>query len=81
MPFFAYIIKSQKDGRMYYGSTNNLEKRLSKHNKGEVRSTKGRRPFLLHYNESFETRSAAFQREHFLKSIDGYIWLKENKII
>ncbi len=79
--FFAYILKSQYDNRFYYGSTNNLEKRLAIHNKGDVRATKGRRPLILHYYETFETRSEAFRREHFFKSIDGYIWLQENKII
>jgi putative endonuclease len=79
--FFTYILKSQKDDRFYYGSTNDLQKRLSAHNKGEARATKGRRPLILHYYESFETRSEAFRREHFFKSIDGYLWLKENRII
>ena len=81
MLFFAYILKSQKDGRFYYGSTKNLETRLLKHNRGEVRATKGRRPFFLHYHESFESRREAYRRELFFKSIDGYLWLKENKII
>ena len=79
--YFAYILRSEKDGRFYYGSTKNVEMRLAKHNKGDVRATTGRRPFILHYKEEFETRSEAVKRERFFKTIDGYNWLKENKII
>jgi putative endonuclease len=78
--YFTYIIKSRKDNTYYYGSTNNLEKRLVIHNLGKVKYTKGHRPWLLHYSERFEKRSDAVQRELFFKSIDGYNWLKQNKI-
>ncbi|MBN8696688.1 MAG: GIY-YIG nuclease family protein [Bacteroidetes bacterium] len=77
----AYILKSVKDGGYYYGSCKDIQKRLLKHNKGDVRSTKGRRPLLLHYEEDYSSRSEAFRREHFFKSIDGYNWLKKNQII
>ncbi|HPA35498.1 MAG TPA: GIY-YIG nuclease family protein [Chitinophagales bacterium] len=79
--YFSYILKSDKDGRYYYGSTNHLQNRLLKHNSGQVKATKHRRPLHIHFSESFPSRSEAFQREHFYKSIDGYNWLKENKII
>jgi len=79
--FFAYILKSEKDGRFYYGSTMDLEKRLVKHNKGDVKATKHRRPLIVHYKEEFETRQEAFKREQFFKTIDGYNWLKNERII
>ena len=79
--FCAYILKSQKDGRYYYGSCQDLEKRIAEHNSGKTKSLKGRLPLVYHYSESFSTRSEAFQREKFFKSVEGYIWLKENKII
>lgn len=43
----VYILKSLKDNKQYIGSTSNLKKRLLAHNKGEVTSTKSRRPFIL----------------------------------
>jgi putative endonuclease len=46
-----------------------------------VRATKGRRPFIAHYFEEFSTRSEAYNREKFFKTIDGYNWLKEKGII
>ena len=78
--FYAYILKSDKDGKYYYGSCESIEDRLEKHNSGQVKATKHRIPFVLHYLEEFDTRSEAFKREHFFKTIDGYRWLKENKI-
>jgi putative endonuclease len=78
---FAYILRSIKDGRYYYGSSENLELRLKAHNAGKVRSTKARRPLILHFSEEFGTKHEARIRELFYKSIDGYNWLKANKII
>jgi putative endonuclease len=79
--YFSYILKSLKDGRYYYGSTEDVAKRLIKHNSGQVRSTKGRRPFIIHFVEEHLNRSLAFQREMFYKSVEGYIYLKEKQII
>jgi putative endonuclease len=79
--YYTYIIRSLKDGKYYYGSCDNLSNRLKKHNKGDIKSTKGRRPFVVHYSERYPTRSDAFRREKYFKSIDGYLWLKEQKVI
>ena len=79
--YYVYILKIIKDGTYYYGSTNNIDKRLEEHNKGKTRYTKGRKPWMLHYSEQFNSRSEAMKRELFFKSIDGYLYLKENQII
>ena len=79
--YFTYIIKSDHDGGYYFGSTSNLESRIKIHNSGKVRSTKGRRPWRLHYHEAYDTRSEAVKREYFFKSISGYTWLKNSDII
>jgi putative endonuclease len=81
MKYFAYILKSQSHGNYYYGSCENLEKRFKEHNSGQVKYTKGRRPWVIHYFEIFETRSEAQKREYFFKSIDGYKYLKQSGII
>ncbi len=52
-----------------------------KHNKGDVKSTKGRRPLIIHFYEMFSTRGEAFRREQYYKSVNGYIYLKQEKII
>ena len=79
--YYTYILKSLKDNRHYYGSCEDLEKRLLMHNSGKVRSTKSRTPFVVHYLEEHSLRAEAQKREYYFKSIDGYRWLKENKII
>jgi putative endonuclease len=79
--FYTYILKSLKDQSYYYGSTDALEGRLKLHNSGKVRYTKGHKPYKIHYYEMFKTRKEAYSREKFFKSIDGYLWLKSNKII
>ncbi|QNN41359.1 GIY-YIG nuclease family protein [Pedobacter roseus] len=79
--FYSYILKSEKDGKYYYGSTENLEIRLIKHNRGDVKSTKARRPLTIHFFEEFNSRSEAFKREQYYKTVNGYIYLKQNKII
>jgi len=79
--FYAYILKSLKDDKYYYGSTSDLDKRLKYHNSGKVRSTKNRQPLILIYSESFETKTLAIKREMFFKSKAGYAWLKNNGII
>ena len=79
--FYVYILKSLKDNKYYYGHTAGLDARLCDHNKGKVKSTRGRRPLVIHYFETFETKSEASKREYYFKSIDGYIFLKRQKII
>lgn len=58
-----------------------MEERLDQHNRGRVRSTKAYRPLELIHKEKFKTKSEAFQREMFFKSIDGYQCLKSKGII
>jgi putative endonuclease len=81
MPFFTYILKSESHGNYYYGSTKNLDNRIKEHNSGKVRYTKGRRPWVLHYYEVFNSRPEAAKREHFFKSVEGYKFLKSKGII
>ncbi len=65
--FYVYVLKSQKDGNCYIGSTPDLKRRLKEHNDGLVISTKPRRPFELIYYEAFKSEKDARKREHSLK--------------
>ncbi len=77
----TYILLSLKDGKYYYGSTSDLDQRVSAHNAGKVRSTKVRRPLVVHYQETFDSIHEARKRENFFKSIAGYRWLRKEGII
>lgn len=65
--FYVYILKSLKDKMLYTGSTNDLRKRLQQHNKGQVNSTKLRKPFILIYYEAYKDEHDARIREKNLK--------------
>ncbi len=71
MPYFVYILYSQRDRKLYAGCTVNLEKKISAHNTGKVLSTKNRRPLVLMHSEIFQNKEEAFERERFLKSLWG----------
>ena len=79
--YIAYILKSEKDGSFYYGSCQDIDRRLREHNAGKGRYTKSRMPWVLHYFEQFKTRSEVVKRERFFKSIEGYNWLRDTGII
>lgn len=65
--FYVYILKSIKDEELYIGSTNDLKRRFQEHNKGLVRSTLKRKPFILIYYESYRSEKDARMRESRLK--------------
>lgn len=66
---YTYILKC-KDGSLYTGWTNNLEKRVKAHNSGQgAKYTKSRRPVELVYYESFTTKEEAMSREYAIKKM------------
>ena len=75
--YFVYVLKSQRDGSLYVGSTNDVASRVIRHNKGEYRYTKGHRPWEAVYHEEYMTRSEAVIRERYLKTGIGRQELKK----
>lgn len=76
MFYYTYVLKSQKDGKLYIGFSGNLRERLKAHNKGEVESTKYRRPFKLVYFEGCLSKELAEKREMYFKTGFGRKFLK-----
>ena len=67
-PWFLYIVECN-DGSLYTGITNDIIKRIRKHNEGKgARYTRTHRPVTLVYYETCENRSAALIREAEIKS-------------
>ncbi|MEK7503043.1 MAG: GIY-YIG nuclease family protein [Patescibacteria group bacterium] len=62
-----YILKSDKDEKLYIGSTSDLRRRFKEHNAGLVESTKSRKPLKLVYYECYASEDDARHREHNLK--------------
>ena len=66
--FYVYVLKSLKDGKYYFGQTNNIEARIKQHFYGKVLSTKSRRPLKLVGYKTYETRSESMWMEHKIKT-------------
>lgn len=68
---FVYILKSERNGRLYIGCTDNLQQRIKDHNNRKVNSTKGYVPYKLVHYEGFNDKTIARKRELFLKTGKG----------
>jgi len=75
--FFVYVLQSLKDGRTYVGYTYEINQRLARHNSGQVKATRNRRPLELLFAENFQTEQEAKKRELYWKSGAGRRNLKE----
>ena len=64
MPYLVYILKCA-DATLYTGITNNLERRVWKHNNSKEGAayTRARRPVSVLYTEEFPTKGGAMKRE------------------
>lgn len=78
MRFYVYTLISLKDKRFYTGFSTDLKDRLSRHARGEVKSTAGRRPLKLIHYEYFINEDNARAREVFLKSGFGRDQLRKS---
>lgn len=66
---YVYMIRC-KDGSLYTGWTNNLEKRFKNHCKGKgAKYTHGRGSLELVYYEVFEDKREAMRREYEIKQL------------
>lgn len=74
--YYVYILKSEKSGRMYTGSTGNLRKRLSQHNTKQSTWTRGGVPWKLIYYEACLHEVDARAREVYLKTGTGKRYIK-----
>ena len=67
---WALYILQCKDGTLYTGITDDLERRLAQHRAGKgAKYTRGRAPLTLMYQESCENHSHALRREIEIKRL------------
>ena len=66
--YYFYILKSQKTGKAYYGTTNDLKKRFYQHNNGYNIATKAYIPWDLVYYEAYRSKALAEDREKKMKA-------------
>ena len=63
--WFVYIVRCADDS-LYTGITKDVDRRIQEHNEGDklaAKYTRARRPVVLVYQETCESRSAATKRE------------------
>ena len=69
MNWTVYIL-SCADGALYTGITNDLARRLARHEKGTgAKYLRGRGPFAVLYTEDHPDRAAASRREAAIKAL------------
>ena len=66
--FIVYILYSSSIDKYYVGYTNDLERRLSEHNRKKGKYTDGGIPWHLVHKEEYEGKNGAMDREKFIKS-------------
>ena len=76
MFYYIYVLRSLKDNQFYTGYTSDLKKRIQKHQKGLILSTKNRLPVELIYFEGCKNQQDATKREKYLKTTYGKRYLK-----
>ncbi|MBU1177993.1 GIY-YIG nuclease family protein [Patescibacteria group bacterium] len=69
--YYVYVLKCDKDDRLYVGYSGNLEKRIKEHGDGKVKSTKHRGKLELIYYEAFTSQKDATKKEKYYKSCAG----------
>jgi putative endonuclease len=75
MKYFVYVIKS-KEGFIYRGMTDNLQRRLVEHNNKTLSFwTKRGTNWELIYKEEFDNKTEALKRERWLKTGVGREYL------
>ena len=81
MNFYVYVIGSKKKNKVtYVGWTNNLKKRIYKHNLSlGAKFTRGRKWKILYF-ESFDSKIKAMKREFVIKKDKKFRYFLRNKI-
>jgi putative endonuclease len=74
--FYVYLLKSEKNGKWYTGSTGDLRKRFKQHNNNRSTYTKNKGPWKLIYYEACINEKDARMREKYLGSGMGMRYLK-----
>lgn len=69
--FTVYILRNTVTERHYIGSTNNLIRRISEHNRGQTKSTRQKGLWELIYKEEYSESIGAKRREKKIKSFKG----------
>ncbi|MFA6215741.1 MAG: GIY-YIG nuclease family protein [Patescibacteria group bacterium] len=68
--FYVYVLKLN-NGKLYFGYTSDLQRRIKEHTNGESTFTASCRPLKLVYYEAYNSKEDAQKREKVLKQFKG----------
>lgn len=74
---YVYILQSKKDQSHYVGTTKDLRGRLQEHNRGGVRFTSPKRPYVVVWYCAFPSKKKALVFEKYLKSGSGIAFVQK----
>ncbi len=69
--FYFYVLKFKKNGKLYYGFTNNLKRRIRDHNSGQSDFSSRNGKFDLIFYEAYINKNDAMAAEKYFKSGHG----------
>jgi putative endonuclease len=72
-----YILEGQNQ-YYYAGITKQLSERLGQHNRGESKSTKANKPYIIIYTEEFTDYKKAREKEKRVKNAGVKRWFEKN---
>jgi len=75
---FVYIIRSEKNGMRYVGSTSDVVRRVATHNSGGSEFTAPHRPWSVLVNIEFRSDQTARRFERYLKTGSGRAFAKRH---
>ena len=75
--YHVYVLRSEKTGRRYVGSSQDIEKRTRQHNSGQSLATRHGVPWKLIHCEEFTNRAEAVRQERFYKTGKGRDFLDQ----
>lgn len=70
--YYVYILRSEKDGSYYSGTTTDLKRRFYEHNAGLAKYSKGKTPYKIAWYGAFTEKEVAYNFEQYLKSSSGH---------
>ena len=75
--YTVYVLKD-KNGKLYKGLTNNLQRRIREHKFGKTLTTSKMMELVIFYKEKFDNFEEARKRELYFKTAAGRRFLKKN---
>lgn len=75
--YYFYVLRFNKNAKLYYGFTNNLKRRIKEHRLGKSDFTSRNGSFELIFYEAYLNKDDACNAEKYFKTGHGRAVLKE----